>query len=162
MARKANNPAMRAAVQAWLRHKGISPNDVLNDFTVKHESGQTFITFTMWAQDFPLTTPAPDTKEFLVDARGHVWRYDPSLDGYRLFPWGVIRTMEYIRDRYGLEGAPQPEPDQARTEVSRETNLFPSNAINRPHPTCIDITTSSERPYSSWVCGPDCPTSGDE
>lgn len=44
----------------------------------------------------------------------------------------------------------RPHPDHTDNSVSRETN--------RPHPTCIDTTRADERPYSSWVCGPDCPT----
>ena len=33
-----------------------------------------------------------------------------------------------------------------------------TNKTNRKHITCIDITTARERPYSSWICGPECPT----
>lgn len=169
MAKQANNPAMDKAFRAWLEAKGISQDDVLADYAIKHSDGMTRITMTVIAQDFP-PAPKADNKEFLVDGSGHVWRYDPPRDGYLLFPGGKARSVEYIRERYGLERDGTP-PVSRETECTRSVNecrvcegacklenLFPSNTINRPHTTCIDVTTAAERPYSSWVCGPDCPT----
>lgn len=30
-------------------------------------------------------------------------------------------------------------------------------AVNRPHPTCIDVTAIDQTPRSEWICGPECP-----
>jgi hypothetical protein len=29
--------------------------------------------------------------------------------------------------------------------------------LNRPHPTCIDVTATDQTPRSAWTCGPECP-----
>lgn len=29
--------------------------------------------------------------------------------------------------------------------------------VNRPHPTCIDVTGTDQTPRSEWACGPECP-----
>lgn len=29
--------------------------------------------------------------------------------------------------------------------------------LNRPHPTCIDVTAIDQTPRSEWACGPECP-----
>lgn len=106
MAVEEENQRMKEEFKRWLEHRGIALKDVMLPFTVKHEYGQTQITFTMIAQDFPVPAFA---------------------EGGPVLPIGKPR-------------------------------LFHSNAINRTHPTCIDVTTASEQPHSSWVCGPECPT----
>jgi hypothetical protein len=29
--------------------------------------------------------------------------------------------------------------------------------LNRPHPTCVDVTATDQTPRSEWICGPECP-----
>ena len=29
--------------------------------------------------------------------------------------------------------------------------------VNRPHPTCRDVTGIDQTPRSEWICGPECP-----
>jgi hypothetical protein len=29
--------------------------------------------------------------------------------------------------------------------------------LNRPHPTCIDVTAIGQTPRSEWICSPECP-----
>lgn len=68
-------------------------------------------------------------------------------------------TLTFVVDDFPLQ------PAEAKAECTclngihlRHRFACPLNEVrNRPHTTCIDVTTAAERPYSSWVCGPDCP-----
>jgi len=44
-----------------------------------------------------------------------------------------------------------------RTVTVTEWQDPPPPPVNRPHPTCIDVTGIDQPPRSAWTCGPDCP-----
>ena len=43
-------------------------------------------------------------------------------------------------------------------EMGRQVRGLPYGGEYPAHPTCIDVTGVSQKPGSSWICGPQCPT----
>jgi hypothetical protein len=44
-----------------------------------------------------------------------------------------------------------------RTVTVTEWEQAGPPTLNRPHPTCRDVTAIDQTPRSEWICGPECP-----
>lgn len=65
MAREAISKRMHEEFVRWLEHKGLNPNDVLQNYVIHSEGGYTNITLTLFANDFPIPAGAFQTPQDL-------------------------------------------------------------------------------------------------
>lgn len=90
MARETNS-AMDDAFRYWLKHKGINLDQVLTNYMVEHKDGQTQITFTMVADDFPVWE-TPTKKDCECPGVEH-WstcpKWDPPVNDNEKCPHGI-------------------------------------------------------------------------
>jgi hypothetical protein len=68
--------------------------------------------------------------------------------------------MALLRDRIAATGSRQwadgPHLHKRTVTVTDWQDAGPP-PLNRPHPTCIDVTAIDQTPRSEWICGPECP-----
>lgn len=81
------------------------------------------------------------------------------------FTWSPKRGDEHPEDKARnfvrvIERSDDPWTDgphlQHRTVVVTSWRPAGPPPVNRPHPTCIDVT-GSDQTRSEWACGPECP-----